>query len=81
VVIPRGVALFGMVKERYDYLEPFSFGAAGCGYSRKILLDLGGFHQDLIAYEDIDLAIRMAMADVKVFQTEDIAFFHPPFYF
>ena len=34
-----------------------------------------------MAYEDIDLAIRLSLLSVQVCRAEGAIFFHPPFYF
>ena len=81
VLCPSGHALYGLVKYKYDYFNEFSFTNCCCFIRRSILLRLGGLRNDLIAYEDIDLGIRMTIIGIKVKNCPDLLYWHPPFYF
>jgi len=81
VIIPRGEALYGIVKLKYDYFDRYSFGCAGCLYKREILDNLGGFKNDLASYEDIELGIRMTILGGELLKSEELSYYHPPFYF
>lgn len=81
VIVPYGEALYGIVKLRYDFFDHFSFGNAGCLYTRDILCKTRGFKNDLQSYEDIELGIRLSILGATIFKTPDLVYFHPPFYF
>lgn len=81
IIIPEGRALYGIVKLKHDYFDRYSFGNAGCLYTRKILEKVGGFCDDLPSYEDIELGIRLNLVRATMQTTDELVYFHPPFYF
>lgn len=81
VIIPEGRALYGIVKIKHDYFDRYSFGNAGCLYTRNILEKVGGFRNDLPSYEDIELGIRLNLINATMLITDELVYFHPPFYF
>lgn len=81
IIIPCGLALFCLVKYKYSYFDSYSFGNAGCLYKREILERVGGFRDNLPSYEDIELGIRLAIAEATMMKTDELVYFHPPFYF
>ncbi len=81
VILPCGLASYGIVKLKYDFFDSFSFGNGGILYTKKCLEELGGFRNDLPAYEDIELGIRLTILNKKVIRTKELVYLHPPFYF
>lgn len=81
IIIPEGRALYGIVKLRHDYFDRYSFGNAGCLYMRSTLDKVGGFRDDLPSYEDIELGIRLSLIRATMLMTDELVYFHPPFYF
>ncbi|HOW36321.1 MAG TPA: glycosyltransferase family A protein [Candidatus Omnitrophota bacterium] len=81
IIIPFGEALYGIVKLKYSYFDHYSFGCAGCLYKRGILEEVGGFNGNIPAYEDIEMGIRMFIQGVAIIKTDELVYFHPPFYF
>jgi glycosyltransferase involved in cell wall biosynthesis len=81
IITPHGNPLFGLVKLKYCYLNEYSFGNCCCLYKRDVLSALGGFQGGLNSYEDIELSIRASIHDFKVYRTDQLDFYHPPFYF
>ena len=80
-ILPIGEASFGIVKLKYDFLNPVSFGNAAIFYRYETLKELGGFKDELPSYEDIEFSIRLTIADRKVLRTSELIYLHPPFYF
>jgi glycosyltransferase involved in cell wall biosynthesis len=81
VIIPKAWSLYGIVKAKYDFLDPYSM-TSRCGlYRRKVLQELGGFNEGLNTYEDIELSIRAIIKKSKVFRSSELSYLHPPLYF
>jgi glycosyltransferase involved in cell wall biosynthesis len=81
VVQVRGEASYGLWRNRYAYLDPYSFATRCVVYRRSALTKVGGFLEELASYEDIELAIRVALMNGKVVRTEDLYYRHPPLHF
>ncbi|MFZ5800039.1 MAG: glycosyltransferase [Candidatus Omnitrophota bacterium] len=81
VVIPRGQPLYGLVRQRYCYLDFYSFANRCCLYRRNLVESLRGFNDRVATYEDIELSIRVTLKGAKILATERLQYYHPPLYF
>ena len=81
IVLVQGKPLYGLVKQRYCHLDQYSFANRCCLCQRKALENIGGFKAHLHSYEDIELSIRLIIYGFQIFKTDELTYFHPPFYF
>ncbi len=81
VIIPYGKALIKEGEEKYQFLDSYSFATRCILYKRTSLEDIGGYYKNLVAYEDIDLGIRMTLKGFKILETNLLHYQHPPLYF
>lgn len=81
IIVPCGKSLYGILKLKYDGFDSYSFGNAGCLYKRDAIEKVGGFRNDLSAYEDIEIGIRLSLINASMIPTKDLIYMHPPFYF
>ncbi len=81
VLVPQARALYGLVRQKYDFLDRFSLTTRAVFYRRKVLEELGGFKKGMNAYEDIELSIRVMCHKYGIVRTADISYWHPPLYF
>lgn len=60
------------------YFEDFEVTSpsVNLGYRRQLFLDIGGFDQNFVTAEDIDLNIRAALAGEKIAHCEDCVIYH-----
>jgi glycosyltransferase involved in cell wall biosynthesis len=70
-----------LLKNRYSYLDKFSFATRCVAYRRDRLILIGGFIDSLKSYEDIEMSIRFIISGGKVSQEETLYYYHPPLYF
>lgn len=76
-----GEASYGLWRTRYEFLDRYSFATRCVAYRRSALMKIGGFSEELISYEDIELSIRFTISDGRFFRTEDLYYRHPPLFF
>lgn len=76
-----GEASYGLWRNRYDYLDRYSFATRCVAYRRSVLAKIGGFLEVLASYEDIELAIRFTIKDGRMSRAEDLLYRHPPLFF
>ncbi len=81
VLVPRANPLFGIVREKYDFLDQFSFTNRCSFYRKKTIHELGGFMKGLPTYEDTEMSIRLMIHKPKVIHDENLNYYHPPLYF
>ena len=81
IVLPHGHGISHADRPHYDYLDPYSFANRCCLFQRAILDRLGGFRQDITAYEDIDLGIRATLAGIKATTNSSLHYRHPALLF
>ncbi len=81
VIQPFAIAISPTYKPHYTYIDPHSFATRCCLYRRSILEKLGGFHQGVTNYDDIDLGIRLYLVGAKIIQSTGIHYHHPAIYF
>ncbi len=77
-VMPLGIASYCLVKERYDFHDPY-FPTNRCiSYTRETLRELGGFVSDIIGQEDVEFTVRLMAARKKVHRSQICVYMHPP---
>ena len=81
ILQPCSVSLYGVLHPKQDFLDNYSFATRCCFYTRDLLKRLGGFRNDLNSYSDIELSIRAMMLSVRVMQTNELSYAHPPLHF
>lgn len=81
VLLPAAKALYGIVKNKFDFLDTYSVTNRGSLYRRTALERIGGYSKDLNTYEDTEMSIRMAIAQLRTYCTDELEYLHPPLYF
>ena len=77
-LIPYGAASYALIKGRYDYHDPYFMTNRCMAYKREVLIELGGFISDFIGQEDVEFAIRFAVAGKKAIRASRLGYMHPP---
>ena len=77
-MVPRGHASFALVEGRYDYHEPFFMTSRCTACRRGVLGELGGFVDQFIGQEDVELVIRFLLSGHKSLNCGNLHYFHPP---
>lgn len=70
-----------LIRNRYSYLDKYSFATRCVAYRRERLAQIGGFIDALKSYEDIEMSIRFVLSGGMFFQEEGLEYYHPPLYF
>jgi glycosyltransferase involved in cell wall biosynthesis len=70
-----------LLPDKYSYFNTYSFGGACIAYSRRSLVRMKGFYNDMATFEDIELSLRYLAGGGNVHRDEDLVYFHPPSYF
>ena len=70
-----------LLMRRYSYLDRHSFASRCVAYRRQTLIRLGGFFDDMVSYEDIELSIRFTAIGGRVYREKELLYYHPPLYF
>ncbi len=81
VLLVRASPLYGLVRQRYDFLDEYSFSNRCCVYRRETLLGVRGFKHCMATYEDVEIEIRLSLKGVTVASTDAACYFHPPLFF
>lgn len=81
VIMPLGHPLYGLTQEKYCFLDDYSFANRCCLYKYSVLKNISGFKDSLKAYEDIEMSIRLSICGIKVLQSDELEYYHPPLYF
>lgn len=77
-VIPQGFASFCLIKNKYQFHDPF-FPANKCmAYSRQTLIELKGFNSEIIGQEDVEFTIRLGTRNKKLLHGPELVYYHPP---
>lgn len=77
-VVPMGCASFCLIKNKYQFHDPF-FPANKCmAYSRKTLTELKGFNSEIIGQEDVEFTIRLGTRNKKLLNRPELVYYHPP---
>ena len=77
-VVPHGHASFSCINDRYDFHDPHFMTSRCTAYRREVLQELGGFINDFVGQEDVELVIRFTIAGHQSLDTEALHFYHPP---
>lgn len=77
-VVPKGHSSFSILKDRYEYHDPYFFTNRCMAYRKSVLRDLRGFDSNFIGQEDVEFAIRFLSKNLKHIKSADLQYFHPP---
>jgi len=77
-LLPFGSASYALIKGKYDYHDPYFMTNRCLAYKREVLIELGGFVSDFIGQEDVEFAIRFAVAGKKAIRASKLCYMHPP---
>ncbi len=77
-IIPRGRAIWNLLRGRYGYHELY-FPTSRCtAYRRDVLEELGGFVSDMVGQEDVEFVVRFHAAGRTFWKPPELEYFHPP---
>ena len=77
-IMPMGIASYCLLKNRYQYHDPF-FPTNRCmAYSRKVIEETKGFISDIIGQEDVEFYIRLIIARKNLIEAPNLYYYHPP---
>ena len=77
-VMPYGSASFSVIKDKYDYHDPY-FPTNRCmAYTRETLGELGGFISEIIGQEDVEFTVRLIASQKKIYRSNMLSYMHPP---
>jgi len=77
-LIPFGRASYCLMKERYDYHDPYYPTNRCMAYTREVLRQLGGFVSEIIGQEDVEFVIRFVASGRTFQKAAGLEYFHPP---
>lgn len=77
-VIPRGSASYCLLEGRYSYHDPYYPSNRCMAYRRETLRELGGFVDGIIGQEDVEFAVRLTAARIKLRRSQELSYMHPP---
>jgi len=78
-LIPFGSASFCLLKEKYDFHDPFYPTNRCMAYTREVLRNLGGFVSEIVGQEDVELVIRFIASGRTFYKAKGLEYYHPPF--
>jgi len=81
IIMPCAYGIASDKMPHYHYLDNYSFAARCCLYKKSILDEVGVFRENITAYEDIDLGIRMRLRKAKILKTPLLEYHHPVLFF
>lgn len=77
-VMPYGSASFSVIKDKYDYHDPY-FPTNRCmAYRREALKELSGFVSEIIGQEDVEFTVRLIASQKKIYRSNMLSYMHPP---
>lgn len=77
-VMPYGSASFSLLKEKYNYHDPY-FPTNRCmAFRRDTLREHGGFVSEIIGQEDVELTVRLIASQKKIHRSNLLSYMHPP---
>jgi glycosyltransferase involved in cell wall biosynthesis len=80
-IIPKGFSSFCLLDGKYQHHDLY-FPASKCtAYNRDVLLELGGFVDEIIGQEDVEFYMRFSLAGMHFHRSANLEYFHPPFIF
>lgn len=77
-IIPHGNASYALLKDKYDFHDPYYPTSRCMAYRRSVLKELGGFVSEIIGQEDVEFVIRYIASGKTFTQSSDLEYFHPP---
>jgi len=80
-IIPQGFSSFCLLDGKYQHHDLY-FPASKCtAYNKDVLIELGGFVDEIIGQEDVEFYMRFSLAGMHFRNSEDLQYYHPPFIF
>ncbi len=80
-IIPKGFSSFCVVEGQYEHHDLY-FPASKCtAYNKNVLIELGGFVDEIIGQEDVEFYMRFSLAGKQFYNSSTLEYFHPPFIF
>lgn len=77
-VMPYGSASYSVIKDKYNYHDPY-FPTNRCmAYRRETLGELRGFVSEIIGQEDVELTVRLIASQKKIHRSNMLSYMHPP---
>jgi glycosyltransferase involved in cell wall biosynthesis len=80
-IVPRGNAAYCLVKERYDFHDPYFPTSRCAAYQKTTLRELSGFVSEMIGQEDVEFVIRFIAMGKQFHNSKNLSYFHPPLIF
>jgi len=80
MIMPAGYPTYGIVQKRIAFLDKFSFATRCALFKRRVIDEIHGFKNNMTAFEDHEMGIRLLIKGVKIHQTEHLTYYHPPLY-
>ncbi len=77
-IVPHGCASFSLIKDKYDYHDPYYPTSRCMGYTREVLGEMEGFVSDMVGQEDVEFVVRLNAARKKIVQSPRLDYYHPP---
>jgi glycosyltransferase involved in cell wall biosynthesis len=77
-IIPFGSPSFCLLKEKYDFHDPYYPTNRCMAYRRNVLKELGGFVSEIIGQEDVEFVIRYIASGKKFQNMPELEYYHPP---
>ncbi len=78
VMLPKGISSYCIIKDQYQFHDPY-FPTNRCtAYTRETIKELGGFISDFIGQEDVEITVRLIISGKKIMKTNKIQYLHPP---
>ncbi len=77
-VIPHGRASYALLKNKYDFHDPYYPTSRCMAYRRDVLGELGGYFSEIIGQEDVEFVIRYISSGRTFIQSNQLEYFHPP---
>jgi len=78
-VIPHGTASFCVLRDRYQYHDPFYPTSRCMAYRREVLAELGGFVSSMTGQEDVEVTVRFIASGRRAVRCRALEYLHPPF--
>jgi glycosyltransferase involved in cell wall biosynthesis len=77
-IVPKGEAVFNLIKGRYGYHEPYYPTSRCMAWRADVLRALGGFVSDITGQEDVEFVIRYTASGRGFYYSEKLRYMHPP---
>ena len=80
-IIPKGFSSYCITEGKYEHHDLY-FPASKCtAYNKAVLIELGGFVDEIIGQEDVEFYMRFTLAGKHFHNSDSLEYFHPPFIF